>query len=173
MGLGDVLDRRRQAPHGTQRRASHDEAETGDQHPGKDIAEIAAARGDAGEKEHPGCPDQERSGEWAAHAVPGDEVTGEVSADPGGDCEGNERETGCERPHAEHALQVERAEQEESEDRARGGQHEEEAAADGAIGDALDAEERCVDVEFVDREGHEARESAEAADVRLNGSPTS
>src|SRR5205814_6039283 len=87
------------------------------------------------------------------------------------DGERNEGETGRERPHPEYALEVQRAKQEEPEDRAGGSQHEHEPATDGPIGDALDAKERRVDVTFVDREGCEAGEPAKAAKVRLNRSP--
>ena len=95
-------------------------------------------------------------------------MTGAVRADPCREGERDEGEAGCERPHAEHVLEVERAEQEEPEDRARGGKHEHEAAADGAVGDALDAEQRRVDVQLVDRERCEPGEAADPADVRLD-----
>ena len=76
-----------------------------------------------------------------------------------------------ERARAEHVLEVERAEQEEPEDRAGGGEHEQESAADGAVGEPLDAEQRCVGVQLVDRERGEPGEAAEPADVRLDRSP--
>ena len=78
-----------------------------------------------------------------------------------------------ERPPAEHVLEVERAEQEEPEDRACDGEHEDEAAADRAVGDPLDAEQRLVDVQLVDRERREPGEAADPADVRLDRSPAS
>ena len=51
------------------------------------------------------------------------------------------------------------------------GEHEHEAAADRAVGDPLDAEQRRVDVQLVDRERREPREAADPADVRLDRSP--
>jgi hypothetical protein len=62
------------------------------------------------------------------------DVPGRVRADPCCQGEEDEGEPGGERPHAEDVLQVERAEQEEAEDRAGRREHEEDAAADGAIG---------------------------------------
>src|SRR5207302_412999 len=85
--------------------------------------------------------------------------------------ERDEGEPGCERPPAENVLEVERAEQEQPEDRACGGEHEDEAAADGAVCDALDTEQRCVDVKLVDCERCEPGETADSTDVRLDGSP--
>ena len=110
----------------------------------------------------PAARDQECSGEWAADAVPADDVTGCVCADPCRERERDEGEAGSERPHPEHVLQVERAEQEEPEDRAGGGEHQEEAAADSTIDQPLDAEQRCVGAALEGREGDEAGEPAEA-----------
>ena len=71
-----------------------------------------------------------------------------------------------ERAHAEHVLEVERAEQEQAEDRAGGGEHQEEAAADSTIGQSLDPQERCIGAALEGREGREAGEPTEAeADV--------
>ena len=100
-----------------------------------------------------------------------DEVTGGVRADPGCEGERDEGEAGGERAPAEHVLEVERAEQEEAEDRAGGGEHQDEAAADGAVGDPLDAEERLVDVQLVERERGEPGEAADPAEVRLDRRP--
>jgi len=77
--------------------------------------------------------DDECTGERSAHAVAADDMTGRVRADPCRHRERDEGEAGGERPHPEDVLQVERAEQEEAEDRTGRGEHEEEAAADGAI----------------------------------------
>src|SRR3954453_6718902 len=96
-----------------------------------------------------------------------------MGSDPCGECERDEGEPGCERPPAEDVLEVERAEQEEPEDRARNGKHEHEAAADRAVGDPLAAEEWRVDVQLVDREHYEPRDAADRADVRLDRSPAS
>ena len=63
-----------------------------------------------------------------------------------------------ERAPAEHVLEVERAEQEEPEDRAGGDEHQEQAAADGAVGEPLDAQERLVGVALADRERGEAEQ---------------
>ena len=49
-----------------------------------------------------------------------------------------------ERAGAEHVLEVERAEEEEAEDRAGRDEHQEEPAADGAIGEPLDPQQRLL-----------------------------
>ena len=85
--------------------------------------------------------------------------------------EGDEGEAGRERPHAEDVLQVERAEQEEAEDRTGRREHQEEAAADGTIRQPLDAQERCVGVALEDSEGSEARDAAETDEQRLERRP--
>ena len=72
-----------------------------------------------------------------------DDVPGGVGADPAATASGM-KASPVERPHAEDVLQVERAEQEEPEDRAGRGEHQEEAAADGAIRQPLDPQQRRV-----------------------------
>src|SRR5437763_14842985 len=89
-----------------------------------------------------------------------------MRADSGREGQRDEREAGRERATAEHVLKVERAEQEEPEDRARGGQQQYEAATDGTVGHAADVKERRVDVELVDGDRGEAGKSAECAEVR-------
>ena len=120
----------------------------------------------------PTAATSERSGERAADAVLADDVSGGVRADSCRERERDEGEAGRERPHAEHVLEVERAEQEEAEDRAGRGEHQEEAAADGAIGEPLDAQERCVGAALEDREGSEPGEAAEAEE-RASGRKSS
>ena len=139
--------------------------------PGRTSREVAAVLADVGEQRHPGRGDQERAGERAADAVPADDVAGRVGADSCRERERDEGEAGRERPHAEHVLQVERAEQEEAEDRAGRGEHQEEAAADGAIGEPLDPQERCVGAALKSREGSEPGEAAEADHERLGRRP--
>ena len=148
------------------------EPESGDEHAGQDVADVAAVLADVGEQGHAGRGDEEGAGEWAADAVLADDVAGRVRADPGRERERDEGEAGRERPHAEHVLEVERAEQEEAEDRAGCGEHQEEAAADGAVGQPLDPQERRVGAALESREGREAGEAAEAEEVRLDRRPT-
>ena len=63
-----------------------------------------------------------------------------------------------ERAGAEHVLKVERAEEEETEDRAGRDEHQEETAADGAVGEPLDPQERLVCAALPGREGAESNE---------------
>ena len=135
-------------------------------------AEVAAARTDAGEKEHADRRDGKRACERDADAVLGDGVPGEVRADTGGNGQRNEREAGVERAPAKHVLEVERAEQEQSEDRAGGDELERESATDGAVGHPTDSQERSVGVALVDGERDQAGDAAEAAEVRLDRGPT-
>ncbi len=93
--------------------------------------------------------------------MPADDVSGRVRADSCGERERDEGEAGGERPPPEDVLEVQRREQEEAEDRTGRGEHQEEPAADCAIGQPLDAQERCLDAALERREG---RESGEAAD---------
>ncbi len=60
-----------------------------------------------------------------AHAVAADDVAGRVGAGARRERERDEGEAGQQRARAEHVLQVERAEQEEAEDRAGRGEHQE------------------------------------------------
>src|SRR5204863_6640434 len=115
--------------------------------------------------------DEECSGERSAYAVAADDVPGRMRADPCCDREGDEGEAGGEWPHVEDVLQVERAEEEEAEDRTGRREHEEEAAADGTIGQPLDAEEWCIGMSLEGSEGSEAREATEIEEQSLEGRP--
>ena len=135
------------------------EPEPGDEHPGQDVAEIGAVLADVREQRHAGGGDRERRRERHPHAVTADDVAGGVSADPGRERERDEREAGHERAGAEHVLEVERAEQEEAEDRACCDEHQEEPTADGAIGEPFDAQKRLLGPALPDREGGEPSEA--------------
>ncbi len=111
-----------------------------------------------GEEHNAAGGDRERCGERSADAMAADDVAGSVRADSGRECERDERQTGRERPHAEHVLKIERAEQEEAEDRAGRGEHQEDAAADSTVRKPLDAHERCVGVSLDDGERGEPGE---------------
>ena len=91
-----------------------------------------------GEERHPDGGDRERRGERHANAVAADDVPGCMGADACRERERDEREAGHERARAEDVLEIDRAEEEETEDRARGGEHQEEAAADRAIREPAD-----------------------------------
>ena len=71
-------------------------------------------------------------------------MPGGVGAEPCGERERDEREPGHERARAEDVLEVDRAEEEEAEDRAGRDEHQEEPAADCAVGEPLDLEERLL-----------------------------
>ena len=139
--------------------------------PGSTSAEVAAGFADVREECHAAGRDDECTGERPAYAVAADDVAGRVRADSCCQREGDEGEAGGERPHAEDVLQVERAEQEEAEDRTGRGEHEEEAAADGAIRQPLDAQERCIGAALERSEGSEAREAAETEEQSLERRP--
>ena len=97
---------------------------------------------DAGEQQHAGGGDREPGGERDADAGAGDHVLGGVHADGDRAGERQEGQAGLQRAGAEHVLQVQRGQQEGPEQHGRGRQHHHEAAADGAIGEPLDAQER-------------------------------
>ena len=132
------------------------EPEPGDEHAREDVSDVAAVLADVGQKSHPGGGDQERCGERAANAVLARDVTGRVGADACRQGERDEGEASRERPHAEHVLEIQRAEQEEAEDRTGCGEHQEEAAADRAIDEPLDTEQRGLGAALEDREGERA-----------------
>jgi hypothetical protein len=71
-----------------------------------------------------------------------DHVTGGVDAVANRDGERQERKPGLERLGPEHVLPVQRREQERSPQHGGGGEHQHEAAADGAVDEALDAQQR-------------------------------
>ena len=148
------------------------EAEAGDEHPGEDVAEVGAVLAHVGEERHPGRRDQERRGERHADAVAADDVPGRVGAEPGRERERDEREAGHQRARAEHVLQVERAEQEEAEDRAGRDEHQEQPAADGAVGEPLDPQQRLLGPALPGCEGAEPDE-AERRERRSSGSSPS
>ena len=61
-----------------------------------------------------------------------------MCADPCCQGERDERQAGHERARAEDVLEIDRAEEEEAEHRAGGREHQDEAAADRAIGEPAD-----------------------------------
>ena len=79
-----------------------------------------------------------------------------------------EREPGLERAGAEDVLQVERAQEERPEQHGRDREHHQRAAADAAVGEALDAQERLRGAQLEhgergeagERRGHRGRASA-------------
>ena len=85
--------------------------------------------------------------------------------------ERDEGEAGHQRVRAEHVLEVERAEQEEAEDRAGRDEHQEQAAADGAVGDPLDPQERLLCVALPGCEGAESDEAERCEPDRLGRAP--
>jgi hypothetical protein len=103
--------------------------------------------------------------------VTADDVTRGMCADPGGQRQRHEGEARRERPQAEDVLQVERAEQEEAEDRPGRREHEEDAAGDRAIRESLDAQERRRGAALEDGERAEADEATETAEQRLERGP--
>jgi hypothetical protein len=100
-----------------------------------------------------------------------DDVAGGVH--PGADRqgEGQERQARLKRAAPEHVLQVQRGEQEQPEEHGGGGEHHHEAAADGAISEALDAQQRLAGVQLEHREGGQAGERRGAHAQRLRRRP--
>ena len=80
-------------------------------------------------------------------------MAGGVGAAAGCERERDEREAGRQRAVAERELQVERAEQEEPEHETGVDQGQQQAAADGAVAELLDAQERLGGAALGDREG--------------------
>jgi hypothetical protein len=126
---------------------------------------------DAGEQQHPRSGDGEAAGEREPDTGAGDQVGAGVHA--GGDRpgEGQECEAGLQRARSEHVLEVQRGQQEGPEQHGRGGQHHQEAAADGAIGQALHAQERLLRVQLDRGESGEAGECRGADAERLHRGP--
>ena len=85
--------------------------------------------------------------------------------------EGYEREAGHQRARAEHVLQVERAEEEQAEQRAGRNDHQEHAAADCAVGESLDAQERLLGAALPGPEGAEAHQAERREPDRLGRAP--
>ena len=148
------------------------EADAGDEHAGQHVGGVAAVRADAGEQQHPGGGDREPGGERDPDAGVGDEVAGGVDAGADRDGERQERQPGLERPGPEHVLQVQRGEQERAEQHGGGGEHHHEAAADGAVAEALDAQQRLGGAQLERGEGGQAGERR-GADARASGSRSS
>ncbi len=147
------------------------EPEAGDEHPGEDVAEVGAVLADVGEESHSGGGDQECRGERHADAVAPDDVGGGVGAEPGREGERDEGEAGHQRVRAEHVLQVERAEEEEAEDRAGRDEHQEQAAADGAVGESLDPQQGLLGPAFPGCEAAEPHEAKRCEPDRLGRAP--
>ena len=126
---------------------------------------------DVGEERHSGRRDQERRDERHPDAVTPDDVSGRVSADSGRDGERDESEAGHQRVCAEHVLEIERAQQEETEDRTGRNEHQEETAAHGAVGDPLDPQQRLLCPALPGCKGTESNEAERCEPDRLGRSP--
>ena len=85
--------------------------------------------------------------------------------------ERDEGEAGHQRVRAEHVLEVERAEQEEAEDRAGRDEHQEQPAADGTVGDPLDPQQRLLCPALPGCEGAEPNEAERCEPDRLGRAP--
>jgi hypothetical protein len=92
-------------------------ANAGDQHSGQHVSEVAAAGADLGEKGHADRRYSECRGQRCPHAMTSDQVAGHVRADACRKGKRDEREAGHEGARAEDVLEVDRAEEEQPEDR--------------------------------------------------------
>ena len=91
----------------------------------------------------PGCRDGEGAGQREAHAGVADRRwLPRWTPAPVADGQRQEGQAGLQRAGAEHVLQVQRGEQEGPEQHGRGGEHHHDAAADGAVGEALHPQQR-------------------------------
>src|SRR4051794_35590622 len=97
-----------------------------------------------------------------------DDVAGRVRAYSCSQGERDEGKAGRQRAHAEDVLEVERGEEEKPEYRTGDCEHQEEPAADGAVGESLDPQERCVGVPLADCEEAEPADTAEADEQSLH-----
>ena len=84
---------------------------------------------------------------------------------------GQEGQAGFHGAGAEDVLHVERGEQEGSEEHGRGGQHHHEAAADAAIGEALDLQQRLGRVHLDQGEGDQTEDAGPADSEGLQRGP--
>jgi hypothetical protein len=100
-----------------------------------------------------------------------DQVLGGVHTDADRHGERQEPEPGLQRAVPEHVLQVQRRKQERAEQHGGGGEHHHEAAADGTVGEALDAQQRLPGVQFQRGERGEAGERGRAEAERLRRRP--
>ena len=121
------------------RHQDYPKSQAGDEHPGQDVGQIAAVRVGAREQQQARGADGERASHRDTHAAAAHELAAEVGARAGRQGEWKESEPCLERACAEHVLHVERQEQERAEEERRGGEHQREAAADGAVREPLHA----------------------------------
>ena len=116
------------------------ESETGDEHAGEQVGEVAAVGVDAGEQQHPAAVTAKPTAigrrtpacgiRWVATCTP---------APSRG--EWQERQTGDQRAGSAHVLQVQRGQQEVAEQHGRGGEHDQKSPAHAAVGEAVDAKQ--------------------------------
>ena len=143
------------------------EPQARDEHARQDVGDVAALCVDTGEQQHAGGRQREGDRHGDPQAGVPDEVAAEMRAQADDDGHRQEGETGFQRAGAEHLLQVDRGEQERPEqDRGRG-QHHDEAAADSALAQPRDVEQRLAGVQFQGRERGEASQAGEAEAERL------
>src|SRR5581483_1976789 len=153
------------------RGAGQAEPEAGHEHSGQQVAEVAAVGGDVGEEQQTASGQCERRPGYPAQAVLVDQLAGGAGAHAGREGERDECEPGRERAVAERELQVERAEQEQPEHETGVDEEEQQAAADGAVAEPLDAQERLRGAALADGEGGEAGDACGAYAERLRGDP--
>ena len=97
-----------------------------------------------GQQEEPGRGGGEARRHRGADAGVGHHMAADVDAGRERDGEREEGEPGLEGTRSEDVLHVERGEQEQAEQRGRCGEHHREPAADAAVGEAVDAQQRVV-----------------------------
>jgi hypothetical protein len=101
-----------------------------------------------------------------------DEAASGVGAGSGGEGEREEAEPRGQRSRAEDVLQVERAEQEEGKEQSRGEQHQDQPAADGAVSEPLDLEQRLRGLPLMGYEGSESSNAGAGDYERSRRRPT-
>ena len=146
--------------------------DAGDQQAGEQVGGVAAAGVGAGQEQRPARHHGHGAGQRAPDAGVADDVGAEVDADPHREGHRQEREPALERAGAEHALEVDRAQQEGAEHDGRDDQHQQRAAADAPVGEALDAQQRLRGAELERRERGEPGQGRGAEAERLRRQPS-
>ena len=147
------------------------ESDAGEEHAGEQVGEVAATGVDGGEQEEAGCGGGKARRHRGAHSGVGHHMAGEVDAGRERDGEREERETGLEGTGSQHVLHVERAKQEQPEQRGRRGEHHREPAADAAVGEAVDIQQRVSGPALCEHECDQAGDSGRGGAEHGGGAP--
>ena len=148
------------------------ESESGHEHAGEHVAEVAAVASDVREQRHADGGDQERCQRAAPHAVAADEVSSGMSAGSGRECErdearGRSRAARCPGRSADRANRAGRARRASPRR-----DHQDQPAADGAVRKSLDPQQGLLGAPLHGPRRRRGLRARRSEPDRLRGAPS-